>query len=117
MRAVRVCGRHFNGRQPSGLQRIILIFDCGMSLLLGGGVGGGGGGEAYVRDKNTSARLCAKNAGGAYAQGRGGWEVVFVGHYGIGNPTTCLHTCRTDMTTTVTVITTRTSTCGATLLL
>ena len=36
MRAVRVCGRHFNGRQPSGLQRIISIFDWGMSLLLGG---------------------------------------------------------------------------------
>ena len=29
-----------------------------------------GGKGAYVRDKNTSARLCAKNArGGAYAQG------------------------------------------------
>ena len=28
-----------------------------------------GGGGAYARDKNTSARLCAKNAGGAYAQG------------------------------------------------
>ena len=24
-----------------------------------------------MRDKNTSARLCAKNAGGAYAQGGG----------------------------------------------
>ena len=32
-----------------------------MSLLLGWG--------AYARDKNTSARLCAKKAGGAYAQG------------------------------------------------
>ena len=31
------------------------------SLLLGWG--------AYARDKNTSARLCAKNAGGAYARG------------------------------------------------
>ena len=30
---------------------------------------GGGGGGAYVRNKNTSARLCAKNAGGAYARG------------------------------------------------
>ena len=28
---------------------------------------GGGGGGAYARDKNTSARFCAKNAGGAYA--------------------------------------------------
>ena len=26
-------------------------------------------GGAYARDKNTSARLCAKNAGGAYARG------------------------------------------------
>ena len=32
-----------------------------MSLLLGWG--------AYARDKNTSARLCAKKAGGAYARG------------------------------------------------
>ena len=37
-----------------------------MSLLLGGG--------AYARDKNTSARLCAKNA-----RGRVG---VFAGHSG-----------------------------------
>ena len=41
-----------------------------MSLLLGGG--------AYARDKNTSARLCAKKVGGAYARGEG----VFAGHYG-----------------------------------
>ena len=27
------------------------------------------GGGPYVRDKNTSARLCAKNTGGAYARG------------------------------------------------
>ena len=31
-----------------------------------GGVGGGG---AYAWDKNTSVRVCAKNAGGAYARG------------------------------------------------
>ena len=36
------------------------------------------GGGAYARDKNTSARLCAKNAGGAYARGWG----VFAGHHG-----------------------------------
>ena len=30
------------------------------------------GGGAYARDKNTSAGLCAKNAGGAYAWGGGG---------------------------------------------
>ena len=29
------------------------------------------GGGAYARDKNTSAGLCAKNAGKAYDQGRG----------------------------------------------
>ena len=40
-----------------------------MSLLRGG---------AYTRDKNTSVRVCAKNAGGAYVRGGG----VFVGHYG-----------------------------------
>ena len=28
----------------------------------------GGGGGAYARDKNTSVRLCAKNAGGADAR-------------------------------------------------
>ena len=33
-----------------------------------------------MRDENTSARLCVKNAGGAYAQGGGG---IFVGHYGM----------------------------------
>ena len=32
-----------------------------MSLLLGWG--------AYARDKNTSARLCAKNAGGVMREG------------------------------------------------
>ena len=32
-----------------------------MSLLLGGG--------GFARDKNTSARVCAKNVGGAYARG------------------------------------------------
>ena len=49
-------------------------FDCGMSLLLGGG--------AYAKDKNTctSAGLCAKNAGGAYAQRKD----VFAGHHGSG---------------------------------
>ena len=44
------------------------------------------GGGAYARDKNTSARLCAKNAGvggGAYARGGGG---VSAGHYGIISP-------------------------------
>ena len=38
-----------------------------MSLLLGG--------EAYAQDKNTSVRVCTKNAGG----GGGG---IFAGHYG-----------------------------------
>ena len=37
MRAVHVRGRHFNGRQLSGLNS--QYFDCGMSLL-GGGMGG-----------------------------------------------------------------------------
>ena len=32
-------------------------------------VRGGEGGGAYPRDKNTTARLRAKNAGGAYARG------------------------------------------------
>ena len=35
-------------------------------------------GGAYAWDKNTSARLCAKKAGGAHARGGG----VFAGHYG-----------------------------------
>ena len=33
---------------------------------------------AYVRDKNTSAKLCTKNAGGGLCARRGG---VFAGHY------------------------------------
>ena len=37
-----------------------------------------GGGGAYARDKNTSARLCAKNEGGLCAMGG-----IFAGHYGI----------------------------------
>ena len=56
-------GSHFfNGRQLSGIITISTfhMFDCGMSLLLGGG-------GAYERVKNTSARVCAKNAGGANA--------------------------------------------------
>ena len=52
MRAVRVRGRHFNGRQPSGLISMIRLQDKSSS------------GGAYARDKNTSAGLCAKNAGG-----------------------------------------------------
>ena len=32
-------------------------------------VGGGAKSEASQRNKNTSARLCAKNAGGAYVRG------------------------------------------------
>ena len=37
----------------------------------------GGGGGAYAQDKITSARLCAKNAGGSL-RARG---FVFAGHY------------------------------------
>ena len=36
-----------------------------MSLLRGGG-------GLIQQDKNTSVRVCAKNAGGAYARGGGG---------------------------------------------
>ena len=47
-----------------------------------GEVGGGeGGGGSYARDKSTSARLSAKNAGGGGGLCvRGGG--VFAGHYG-----------------------------------
>ena len=39
-----------------------------------------GDGGAYARDKNTSARLCTKNAGGGGGLcARGG---IFAGHYG-----------------------------------
>ena len=41
----------------------------------------GGGGGPYARDKNTSARLCAKNAGRFMREGG-----VFAGHYGISIP-------------------------------
>ena len=41
-------------------------------------------GGAYVRNKNTSARLHAKNAGGGLmCEGGGGGGGVFAGHYGI----------------------------------
>ena len=47
-----------------------------MSLLRGGG-------GLIQQDKNTSVRVCAKNAGGAYARGGGGGGGgVFAGHYG-----------------------------------
>ena len=66
MWAVRICSRHFNSRQPSGLNKLNLNILNGMSLLQGGG-------GAYARDKNTSARLCTKNAGGGLcARGGGG---------------------------------------------
>ena len=39
---------------------------------------GDGGGGAYAQDKNTSARLCTKNAGGVLMREGD----VFAGHYG-----------------------------------
>ena len=56
--------------------------DCVEVSTRGGGREGGEGrgGGAYARDKNTSARLCAKNAGGRGGLcARGG---IFAGHYG-----------------------------------
>ena len=35
-----------------------------------------GGGGANARDKNTSARLCAKNAGGLCARGAYLWDTM-----------------------------------------
>ena len=50
-------------------------------------------GRAYARDKNTSARLCAKNAGGGGGGGglmcEGG---LFAGHH--GNTYVCVEVCR-----------------------
>ena len=63
MRAVRVRSRHFNGRQPNGLNKNISV------IRLRDNSSSGGEGGAYARDKNTSAGLCAKKAGGAYARG------------------------------------------------
>ena len=63
MRAVRVRSRHFNGRQPNGLNKNISV------IRLRDKSSSGAKGGAYARDKNTSAELCAKNAGGAYARG------------------------------------------------
>ena len=62
MRAVCVRGRHFNSRQPSGLNiKIISIFQLrdessSWGVLMHG-------------IKNTSARHCTKNAGVAYVRG------------------------------------------------
>ena len=75
MRAVCVHSRHFNGRQPNGLNKNISV------IRLRDNSSSGGEGGAYARDKNTSAGLCAKNAGGGGGLcARGG---VFAGHYGI----------------------------------
>ena len=52
-----------------------------MSLLLWGG-------GAYARDKNTSARVCGKNAGG-YLCVRGGGD-IFARHYGISKGSSVL---------------------------
>ena len=57
MRAVRVRGRYVNGRQPSGLNNILTVARVFFCVY------------AYVRDKNTSAKPCPINAGGAYARG------------------------------------------------
>ena len=62
MWAVRVCSRHLNGRQPSGLNKIMSVIPLQDKSFSGGG-------GAYARDKNTSAGLCTKNARGAYARG------------------------------------------------
>ena len=51
---------------------------------------GGGGGGGYARDKNTSARVCAENAGGAYVRGGGG---IFAGHYGMYVCIVCVCVC------------------------
>ena len=57
---VHVHGRHFNSRQPSGLND--QYFDCGMSLLLGGRVGG------LMRGiKIPQQDFALKMQGGAYA--------------------------------------------------
>ena len=77
--AFHVCGKQFNSRQPSGLNKLAIdretcsgSVDAGFILVLpfqnrdlGLTVEVSTRG-AYVRDKNTSARLCAKNAGGGH---------------------------------------------------
>ena len=79
LRAFHVCGKQFNSRQPSGLNKLAIdretcsgSVDAGFILVLpfqnrylGLTVEVSTRG-AYVRDKNTSARLCAKNAGGGH---------------------------------------------------
>ena len=75
-----VCSRQFNSRQQSGLNNLVIELsgsvNAGFVLALPFhhgdlepdcvGVSTSGEG-AYAGDKNASARLCAKNAGGAYA--------------------------------------------------
>ena len=53
-------GRHFNTRQPSDITNLISIFWLDESSSWGERVWGG----ACAWDKNTSARLCAKEQGG-----------------------------------------------------
>ena len=79
LQAVRIRGRQFNSRQPSGLNKLVIELsgsvDAGFILALPVHHGDlepdcvgvstrKGGGWAYVRDENTSVRLCTKNAGG-----------------------------------------------------
>ena len=62
MRAVCVRSRHFNSRQPNGLNKFISVIRLHDKSSSGG---------AYARDKNTSAGLCTKNALGAGGGGGG----------------------------------------------
>ena len=59
--------RFLHGTATRSCQQILVTAICGW------------GQGAYVWDKNTSARLCSKNAGGAYVRGRGGGGVCICG--------------------------------------
>ena len=83
LRAVRVRGRQFNSRAPSGFSKLAIdreMFSCSVDAgfvlalpfyhrdLEPDCVEASTRG-AYAQDENTSARLCAKNEGGTYARG------------------------------------------------
>ena len=67
MRAVCVRGRHFNGRQQSGLNKNNLS-DCGISLLLGGLMRG-----IKVPQQDFALKIPGGGGGGG-GRGGGGWR-------------------------------------------
>ena len=74
MRAVRVRSRHFNGRQPNGLNKNLISV-----IQLRDKSSSGGGGELMRGIKIPQQDFALKMPGGLMREGGG----LFAGHYGI----------------------------------